>query len=338
MSEVPDFSSEWEWGWKTPLLLFPSTDFSRGPDALPPAISALIAAPLDEFDLFRATQILAESFANLKTSRVGIRFERIQAALFRSHPATASLRTGIQIPEVTEIDLLQKIHALPGVVIHWEVAVKFYLAMDPDGSNDPDRWIGPSQKDSLGVKMRAVRDRQLAALSNPRHARAVGISEDEKLYALPKVHGVLFTPWKSGMPYPSPTKNPPGVNPNGMRGIWFSESDSEKFLRERANRFPNDRIFILHDRKEWIRCHRRAEWISRAGGMPEIFTEETNLKNHFNFRLKTLTGSDSPEKEPFQGLIIHGGEEIRFFCVPDSWADTAEGSLETLRARSRIKA
>ena len=139
------------------------------------------------------------------------------------------------------------------------------------------------------------------------------------------------------MPYLAPTKNPPGVTPDGMRGIWFSESESENFLRERSTRYPKDRIFILHDRKEWIRSHRRVEWISPRDGIPEVLTEETGLKSHFNFRLKTYAGPDSPEKEPFQGLIIHDGEEIRFFCVPDSWAETAEGSLESLRARSRIK-
>lgn len=337
MSEGSPFSSEWEWGWKTPLLLFPSPTFSADLSALPRSVECFLSTPLTEFRLENATDYLSDRLANLKTSRVGIRFERIQEALFKAHPDTESVRAGIQIPSITEIDLLHKLRTLPGTTIHWEVAVKFYLSMDAHGSLDADRWIGPSQKDALGVKMRAVRDRQLAVLKDSTIAASLGIPGGETILALPKVHGVLFTPWTPDASLSHPSIQPLGVTPYGQRGLWFSESSSPAFLSFLRKKHPAARLFIMNDRKEWIRSHTREEWIHSGEGFLEVPASETSLKNYFNYRLKTHMNSDSPEKEPFQGTLLIGNQETRFFCVPDSWQGTAEGALESLKAKSRIK-
>jgi len=324
LSSTPNYDSNWEWGWKTPLLLFSG--------AVPAPVTEFLASPLTDFDLESASNRLNERLSELKTSRIGIRFERIQEALMRSHPETTTLRSGIQIPGVTEIDLLQKLRSLPDTTIHWEVAVKFYLAIDAKGSRDADRWIGPSQKDSLGIKMRTIWDRQLTVLKDPKVRASLGIPETEKILALPKVHGVLFSPWPS-----QKLEFPEGVSPDCQRGVWVHESDTTKFLASlRAEHGSALRIFILQDRKEWIRDHTREEWLTKGEGLPEVLSDELSLKNYFNYRLKTLRPSDSQEKEPFQGMLLLDGRELRFFCVPDTWAKRAEGALECLKARSRI--
>lgn len=313
------FSAEWEWGWKTPLLLFPSPTFSADLSLLSPSILRFLSTPLSDFPLEKARALLTAHLSSLKTSRVGIRFERIQEALFESHPDTESLRAGIQIPGITEIDLLHKLRTLPSTTIHWEIAIKFYLSLDPDGSVDPDRWIGPSKKDTLGVKMRAVRDRQLAVLKDPKICRSLGIPENEAILALPKVHGVLFTPWSPGTSLASPWLRPPGVTPDAQRGFWFSETDSSHFISFLRKHHPTARLYILNERKEWIRSHTRSEWIHPGEGFLEVPHDENSLKSYFNYRLKTHSSPDSPEKEPFQGTLILADQEIRFFCVPDAW-------------------
>lgn len=334
---INSFSSEWEWGWKTPLLLFPSPSFSEDLSHLPTPLVRFLSTPLSDFPLENAERYLLDRLEHLKTSRIGIRFERIQEALFQTHPDTESVRAGLQIPGITEIDLLHKLRTLPGTTLHWEIAVKFYLAVDSAGSDDPDRWIGPSQKDALGVKMRAVRDRQLAVLKDPKIAASIGIPEGETILALPKIHGVLFTPWSLASSLTPSSLRPPGVTPNGQRGLWFSETDSAPFLKFIRAEHPEARLYILNDRKEWIRSHIRSEWIHPSLGFLEVPESETSLKKYFNFRPKTQLSSTSPEKEPFQGVLLSSGKEIRFFCVPDSWKNTAEGALESLKAKSRIR-
>lgn len=337
MSLTTSYDSDWEWGWKTPLLLFSGTESTE--------VEAFLASPLTEFDLKAASRHLDESLAKLKTSRIGIRFERIQEALMRAHPKTASLRAGIQIPGVTEIDLLHKLHSLPDTSIHWEVAVKFYLAIDPKGSKEPSRWIGPSLQDTLGIKMRTIRERQLCALKDPKVRTSLGIPETEKIIAIPKVHGVLFVPWRPSLSLHSFTdrlESPDGVVPESGRGLWIRESDADAFLSALRDEHGSSlRIFILQDRKEWIRSHTRGEWLTPGVGLPEILNSEKTLKDYFNFRLKKEAPGSPPEKEPLQGMLILKEEsrvsEFRFFCVPDAWLDHAEGALETLKPRSRIK-
>ncbi len=313
------YESEWEWGWKSPLLLFPSSDFLSPITHLPLSVRTFLTTPLTELDLSRGEAFLSEKLAHLKTTRIGVKFERIQESLFTAHPDTESVRAGIQIPGITEIDLLHRLHSLPSTVIHWEVAIKFYLALDEGGSTDADRWVGPAGIDTLGKKMRAIRDRQLSVLKNPEIALKIGIPETDTILRLPKVHGILFTPWKSSSPilHGKPDSLPPGVTSDGLRGIWFHESHSGEFLSAARLEFPNARIFILHAHSEWIRSHLKIEWIGTPPGTLEVSRDTTHLKNYFNTRPELSPGSDSPGKEPFQGIILDSGREIRFFCVPD---------------------
>lgn len=290
--------AEWEWGWKTPLLL-------RFGAQTPGAIHEFLDTPLERLDLKRAEDELEKSLAALRTYRLGVRFERIQSALLAAHPDTADLRSGLVVPGKTEIDFLHRLHSLPGTLVHWELAVKFYLGLDDNGSSDPDRFVGPSLKDTLGKKLRTVFNRQLSILEDPlvrsQYASAFGIREDDHILPLPKIHGVLFDPYTRS----TPTLRPDLISEKGLRGIWAEFPDFVDLLeREKPTGFQ-----ILFDRQDWIRK-----------------TERTNFKHYLNSPLETRLQSHFSEiGTPIQGALYseNSEEETRFFLVPKGWRDAA---------------
>lgn len=318
------YRAEWEWGWNTPLLL-------RFRETPPPEVSDFLGTPLEGLTLERADRSFAGRVAELRTSRIGIRFERVQEALFRAHADTESLRPGLVVPGRTEIDLLHRLRSLPGTAIHWEVAVKFYLGLDDGGSADADRFIGPSLRDTLGLKSRAIFGRQLAVLDDPevrlRHGDSFGISPDDRVIALPKVHGILFHPFRGR----DEKVRPPEVAENGMRGAWVPHDQLDEFF-ESLSPEAGTRVRWLRDRQDWIRDQNR---------VPAQAENESELNSWLNSSLATrLQSHFASGGEPIQAVVLSPNpddSELRFFVVPKDWRDAAERGLETLRGESRIK-
>ncbi|MBC7385954.1 MAG: DUF1853 family protein [Cryobacterium sp.] len=294
-------------------------------------------SPLENIDLTLAANFLTERLGLLKSSRIGLRFERIQEALFRAHPATSELRAGIVIPGRTEIDLLQKITSLPHVWFHWEVAVKFYLALDQEGSEDPDRWIGPTLRDTFGIKARTIFKKQLTILNEPEMRRLIGIQEEDSVIAAPYVRGILFLPWKK---LQREQFAPPGLNPVGSRGFWVEESELADFKSSLQAKSPDGKFFYFTERNDWIRTHDFTEIIENG---PNLLIE-TRLSRPSKADLEM-----DLKFPPFQGTYVRSnghqcegrggsrGEEIRFFCVPDGWLAKAERALESMRHLGRLK-
>ncbi|MBS1961390.1 MAG: DUF1853 family protein [Bdellovibrionales bacterium] len=322
--------AEWEWGWKTPLLLRLS-----GPDGeAPPAVRDFLSTPLDRLALADAETTLAARIAELNTYRIGVYFERVQEALFRAHPDTTSLRTSLIVPGRTEIDLLHRIRALPGTAIHWEVAVKYYLGLDEGGATDPDRYVGPSLKDTLGVKMRTIFGRQLPILGDE-SVRAnfggpFGIAPEETVLRFPKVHGALYAPFRRR----NEVRRPEAVAPDSARGAWCTYGELPEFLASVAGERGKDaHVRWMRDRYDWLRETVRLE-------RPE---EETPLKDYLKSSLAArweshFTGSGGSLADPLHATIHGDRRELRFFVVGDGWREAAVRKLETLRAESRIKA
>lgn len=325
------FQPEWEWGWKTPLLLHLG-------DEAPPEATAFLSTSLEQLDLARAEIYLQNSLSLLKTFRIGVRFERIKAALFLTHPDTEVLRTSIVIPGITEIDLLHQIRTLPGAWIHWEVAIKFYLGLDAEGSTDLDRWVGPTLRDTLGIKTRTIENRQLAVLKNPAIRKQIGLPETDRVIALPQMQGILFVPWNENRSIPTQPSaqekfRSPQLTPDGTRGYWVTRSQLPLFLKSFESSHPEAQTLFFEDKKDWLRVH----GLNERSSPPSAET----LNRLFNAPLKTgqeRTSSDTELFNPFQGtVLLRGYPEVRFFCVPDRWQEEAEGTLESLRQMSRMK-
>jgi hypothetical protein len=324
------FLPEWEWGWKTPLLLDPLA-FAASSDAsllarAPKLISELLDPSwIDRLPFPQADEALAACFEGLKTSRVGIRFERVQEVLLRLHPRTLDLRAGIQIARKTEVDLLQRIE--PDSLIHWEIAVKFYLALDPVGSPDPVRWVGPGLRDTLGSKMRRIRERQLPALASLEDREAIGLSPRDRVLALPKIHGILFLPFAaapSGASTGTP-ENPEGISESGLRGVWCESAHLSAYFSEVLRQSGTPRIRSLDDRKEWIRDQRLVD------GIPEE-TPSDALASRISQKIEA-----SGEPAQFAVVDRERKSEARFFVVPDGWRIRAEAAMDSLRSPGKLK-
>ncbi len=314
--------SEWEWGWNTPLLLHPVLP----PDSLLPAIRDFLATPLDRLDFASGEKILSVRLAALKTSRLGIRFERIQEALFLSHPETLDLRPGIVIPQRTEIDLLHRLRTWPEGWIHWEVAVKFYLALDRHGSADSHRWVGPSLQDTLGRKLHKIQSRQLPILEDPDVRRSLGIPEAAPIESLPLMRGIFYRPHDAG----GETLRPDRVRPDGARGIWIPESKLAPWLERRALAVSSSAFHVFGDRREWL----RATAIGTGTPLKDYLNSplEGAIRSHFRTNTE---GQEAPA--PLHGTFTApGAAELRVFVVDDGWADRAEAMLDRMRHEGRI--
>jgi uncharacterized protein len=324
--QLPHFA-EWEWSWKTPLLL-------HFPNSAPPQILDFLEKPLEEIALGEAEASLEERLSTLKSSRIGIRFERIQEALIRAHPETESLRTGLVIPNRTEVDLLHRIHTLTDTLIHWEVAVKFYIGLDAGGADTADRFIGPSLKDTLGIKMRTIFGRQLAILHDSevreKYGEAFGIRSTDSIISLPKVHGILYLPYENL----EETRQPPGVSEKGQRGAWMTIDALSAFVSLQLEKDATASLRWMVERREWIRDQAFVEAPAELEIDLKLFLNsplEARIQSYFAgndepIHCALVTGKPGPKKDA-----------LRFFIVPNHWPDAAERALETLKGQSRIK-
>jgi hypothetical protein len=310
------FRPEWEWGWRSPLLCAPDP---RAPSlSLPDRFSDLLdPSLLDRIDLDEADRLLERSLAGLTTSRLGVRFERVQETLFRLHPATRSLRANLAIPGRTEVDLLQE--TVSGDLLHWEIAVKFYLGLDSGGSTDAGRWIGPGLRDTLGAKLRVIRERQLGALETLEGRRVVGLADDAPVRAFAKVHGILFRPLESTARPGASITLPAGVRAEAPRGLWAPLSTLGRALEAISDTKPGFRL--LSDRNRWIQDQRYV-----AGTPWESPTREF---------LESIRAAVLPEGRPV--MIASSREDLRLFVVPDDWASRAHAAVDTIRASGRIE-
>ncbi|MBV1859596.1 MAG: DUF1853 family protein [Nannocystaceae bacterium] len=149
--------------------------------------------------------------------QVGRWFERVHLAAMRSTAgievlaANTPLRTTGRT--IGELDVLYR---RAGMVVHREVAVKFYLAAKPGGK--PSAWIGPGKRDRLDLKLDRLTTHQCAVASE---ARALGAWPEELPF--PDITevlllGALFSPADD-------QRLPRGANARADHGRWYYASD-----------------------------------------------------------------------------------------------------------------
>lgn len=154
--------------------------------------------------------------------QVGRWFERVHLAALRTTPgvevlaANEPLRGGGRT--LGELDVLYR-HE--GLVVHREIAVKYYLAARP-GSED-SAWIGPGKRDRLDIKLERLATHQVTVAQQ---ARAVGAWPE----ALPfpdetevLLLGSFFSPADA-------TRVPQGAHADAEHGHWYFASEfAERF-------------------------------------------------------------------------------------------------------------
>ncbi|WP_052365167.1 DUF1853 family protein [Halotalea alkalilenta] len=124
-----------------------------------------------------------------------------------------------------ELDLLYRRRDAPHRLIHLELAIKFYLGLDP-GPGAPDsarRWIGTDGRDSLELKLRHLTEQQTRLLDAPLARAALNQQLGSALAAETAgpierqcaMLGVLFHPWPNALPAPRDAK------PGHLVGRWL---------------------------------------------------------------------------------------------------------------------
>lgn len=153
--------------------------------------------------------------------QVGRWFERVHLYGLRCGDvevlaANTPIRLGGQT--LGELDVLVR-HE--GLVVHREIAVKFYLAVR--AGRRPSAWIGPGRRDRLDFKLDHLVTHQLTL---PGRARALGAWPEELPFpdrSEVLLLGALFSP-------PGELRVPEGGRTDAELGHWYEASDfSERF-------------------------------------------------------------------------------------------------------------
>ncbi|GLP96133.1 DUF1853 family protein [Paraferrimonas sedimenticola] len=100
-------------------------------------------------------------------TRIGFQFEALVLWLLEQDPHYKVIAHNQafqwQGQTLGAIDFILE-HLPSGQVHHWEVAVKFYLAIEQNGER---RYLGPNAKDELAAKSARMHQRQLTLLAHP---------------------------------------------------------------------------------------------------------------------------------------------------------------------------
>lgn len=183
---------------------------------------------------------LVDFISSRKTYRLGIYFENLIAFWLENHPTFRLLAHDLQVYEGKQtkgaFDFLvedeQGVH-------HWEVCVKFYLSID--GSADWMQWIGPHQKDRLGLKLNKTFHRQLHLCETLAGKQAlqqhnIAFPITTKMW----IKGILFAHWQG-------SKAPPlhGFPP---QGIWMYEDELPLYLRSQ----PHHVRWSIRKKPDWL--------------------------------------------------------------------------------------
>jgi hypothetical protein len=137
--------------------------------------------------------------------------------------------------------------------VHLETAIKFYLCTQPGGSTDPHQFIGPYLKDTLAHKLHKTFHHQLKLFDHCLKPLELLLEPSQSIQSYPLFKGVLYYPWESSQ---EDTKNPlipPQIHPKHLKGVWFSETQLEVFLKMHSS-------FKLHylPKESWL-CQRITE-------------------------------------------------------------------------------
>lgn len=166
--------------------------------------------------------------------QVGRWFERVHLAALRTTPgveilaANEPLRSGGRT--IGELDVLYR---REGLVVHREIAVKYYLAAKP--GTESCAWIGPGKRDRLDLKLERLATHQVTVASQAQAAdawpEALPFPDVTEVLLL----GSFFSPADE-------TRMPAGAHTDAEHGHWY-------FASHFAERFGDARWCVLE--KPW---------------------------------------------------------------------------------------
>jgi len=221
----------------------------------------LAQAYSDSLDWLRALDTAPEQLeayiAAAKSQRLGIRFERLLGFWLQYHPRFVLRACNVQVRghvrTLGELDFVFTDLAT-SQTLHWETAVKFYLAW-PEAA--PSEWMGPSGRDTLNRKGQHALQKQLTLPQTAEGQQALAKHGIAELESQLLVKGLLF--------HHAPKKLPTlgisaQLHPQRERGTWCRMEEAEALL-------PAGQYALL-ERKQWLgkwQSSQQAQVLNREG-------------------------------------------------------------------------
>lgn len=257
-------------------------------DAPGPADAAWLAA------LEREPAPLDAALGARIPSRLGLYAEKLMAFYFAYQGVLVA--HGLQVrasrnDTVGEFDFLLRRGAM---LLHWELATKFYLLAGAPAAPPFERLVGPNLADTLGLKMSKILDRQLALGHHPA-AQALLPKAVDSAQAL--VKGWLFYP--GGV---APLME--GIAPAHNRGFWCALADHAGLRGER---------FVIVPRQQWLAPVKMVD--AGAALAPDALRAVLAAR----FALAPMPLLVAAVRQEGGWLL----EVERGFIVPDDWAGRA---------------
>lgn len=256
-------------------------------DAWYASIGKLFHPQLSRLDV--NPQDLHEFLAQRRDRRLGHYFEMLWRYWLEHNPAYRLLHANLPVRAagntLGEFDLL--VHdRQTDKVLHWELAVKFYLGTGD--TRQSANWWGPGKRDRLDIKTGHLLQHQ-SQLSRHSEAQALlatkGLQVDASWLI---VKGRLF--------YPRDTVNSPpsGANPRHPRGFWLSGGDLHSLRQAR---------WLVLEKHQWLAP-----------------IETTAAPTMNNAELIEWWNDNRPGYPVSLAALIDGREVERGFIVPDDWS------------------
>lgn len=244
------------------------------------------------------------TIADIAPGKLGRYFEHLMQSWIQSEPSLTCLAANLPVrvggKTLGEFDLIVD---NAGAIEHWEVAVKFYMAIGD--SNDMNQWFGPNPTDTLSQKYERMKTHQLVLSTLP-DAQTLLAEQNwqvEKVRSL--VKGRLFHPFdrfESG-----DIALPKGVNPKHEKGWWISATDFS------SRREFKDSLFKRLPKSHWLaplRC------------------EDSGARYNFEELKTAIFAQDEDEQHSGTMHVAEvdefGLELSRGFIVRQRWLDDIE--------------
>lgn len=132
--------------------------------------------------------------------------------------------------------------------IHLEIVYKFYL-YDPSFPNELNRWIGPNRNDSLVLKLKKLKEKQLPLLHHPETAKLLNELEVKSTEFKQRIYfkAQLFVPLSSLESMPK------SVNKDCITGFYIRPKDLALFTNH---------TYYIPTKLDWlVEPHLDVEWI-----------------------------------------------------------------------------
>jgi hypothetical protein len=237
--------------------------------------------------------------------KLGKLFEHYWTHWIDHEPGVERIATNLVVSDakrtIGEFDLIVRNH---GLIEHWEVAIKFYLATGD--STDLDNWYGPNPVDTLGTKLRRMTDHQLRLSTFPASQTLLA----DKNWSIDAIKGIvkgrLFYPYENYVA--DDFTFPDAVNPDHPKGWWLP---IEEFTLE--HRLVNSRFLVL-EKPSWMAI------------IDATHTSNNPIMNHREMT-DFISQRDSGTTHVAQ-LDENGIEQSRGFVVLNRWMQDVAASSQ----------